>query len=111
MEFLPIAISCFLWCKDFYRKRIIFHSDNNGVVQAWEKLGSSSESILKLMRPTLMLAAESNFTISIKHIKGLDNTLADALSRYQLDRFFRLAPFGDRTPVDIPKEPLYQLLK
>lgn len=106
MEFLPILVSCSLWCEQFFRERIIFHSDNLGVVQAWEKLGSSSKTILNLMRHTLMLAATNNFTITIKHIYGLDNSLADALSRHQMPRFFKLTPYDSPTPTNIPKEVL-----
>jgi hypothetical protein len=42
--------------------------------------------------------------VRAKHISGVQNELADCLSRFQMDRFKKLAPMADQTPPDIPAE-------
>ncbi|GAV06389.1 hypothetical protein RvY_16396 [Ramazzottius varieornatus] len=85
LEMLPILIALLVWGKSFHRKRLVFHCDNLGAVFAWEKLGSSNSAVLDLMRRMTTIAAENNFTLTIKHISGVNNNIADALSRFQRD--------------------------
>ena len=44
----------------------------------------------------------NNFTISATQILGLDNAIADSLSRFQVDRFWALAPTASLTPCVVP---------
>lgn len=101
-EIISIYVSCILWSEEFSGKRLVFHCDNLGVVQCWEKLGASNNHVLELMRRILMIAATKNFTITIKHLTGADNSIAHALSRLQFERFRALAPFANRNPTNIP---------
>lgn len=39
-----------------------------------------------------MVAAESNFSFTVKHILGLKNDIAYSLLRFETQRFFNLAP-------------------
>jgi hypothetical protein len=80
----------------------MFHCDNEGATHAWEKLGSVNIEVLDLMRRMMAVAAEHNFTVTLKHIKGADNSIADAPSRFQGRRFRRLAPHASPTPVGMP---------
>jgi len=50
-------------------------------------------------------AAQNNFNICVQHIPGVDNVIADALSRFQQDRFRRLAPKANLHPDNIPAWP------
>ena len=47
-------------------------------------------------------AAACNFTVLIVHIPGKQNDIADALSRFQDQRFRSLAPAAATTPTPIP---------
>ena len=87
---------------------LFFHSDNLGVVQAWENLKVRQPfRVLDLMRRLVMVAATKNLAVTIKHIRGLDNHVADALSRFQMERFRRCAPFAEKFPTPTPSlEPL-----
>ena len=69
MEIVPILAACRLWKEKFRGRRILFHSDNLGVVQAWHKQGSSNPAILHIMREIVSVAASENFALSITHIK------------------------------------------
>ncbi|OWA54933.1 hypothetical protein BV898_19320 [Hypsibius exemplaris] len=102
LEIIPIYLSCLVWKDHFTNARISFECDNLGVVNAWNKLGSSSRAILHMIRLITSVAAFSNFTIRIVHIPGALNTIADALSRFQLDRFRLSAPFADLQPTPVP---------
>ena len=102
LEIIPIYACCLRWGKLFTGKRLLFHCDNMGVVLCWEKLGSLNDHVLEIMRRIAMIAALNNFTLSVKHIPGVDNSIADALSRLQYDRFRTLAPNADPEPHTIP---------
>ena len=102
LEMVPILLSVIVWGKKLFGKRVMFHCDNQGATLAWENLGSSNTGVLDLMRRTLAVAAKGNFTITLKHIAGFDNSIADALSRFQEQRFRRLAPNASITPVTFP---------
>ncbi|GAU91677.1 hypothetical protein RvY_03887 [Ramazzottius varieornatus] len=102
LEMLPILIALLVWGKSFHRKRLVFHCDKLGAVFAWEKLGSSNSAVLDLMRRMTTIAAENNFTLTIKHISGVNNNIADALSRFLRERFRQIAPTADTYPVHVP---------
>ena len=80
----------------------MFHCDE-GATQAWGKLGSSNATVLDLMRRILTVAACGNFNVTLKHITGIDNCIADALSRFQEQRFRALAPLASPCPISHPE--------
>ncbi len=102
LEMFPILIALQLWGHTFSKKRLIFHCDNLGATQAWSSYNSKNRGVLELMRRMVTVAAKFNFTITIKHIPGLDNGIADALSRFQMTKFHRLVPNAACSPVPIP---------
>ncbi|XP_055345768.1 uncharacterized protein LOC129593467 [Paramacrobiotus metropolitanus] len=102
LELFPILIACTIWGSHFRCRRLIFHCDNRSVVDAWKCLGSKNLTMLHLMRKLLMSAAVENFTVKIEHIDGFDNCIADALSRFQFDRFRSLVPCASLDPDPIP---------
>ena len=68
-------------------------------------LPSKSPRIMDLVHSITLI---NNFTISATQILGLDNAIADSLSRFQIDRFRALAPTASLTPCVIP--PLAMLI-
>lgn len=50
----------------------------------------------------LTFAATKHFTITIKHLSGVDNSTADALFLLQVERFRTLAPFAIQKPTITP---------
>ena len=57
---------------------------------------------MSLIRKIYLLAAKLQFTISFKHILGVSNPIADALSRFQVNRFQQLAPHADQHTTQLP---------
>ena len=51
-----------------------------------------------------LVAAKNEFTISLQHISGSDNKLADLLSRLQVDAFHQMSPNADEHPTQLPPE-------
>ncbi|KAK3099253.1 hypothetical protein FSP39_001635 [Pinctada imbricata] len=97
-ELYPIVMACILWGSAWKRKRILFHCDNLATVEIIRKGRSNIPSIMKLMRSLTFQSAKCNFIIHAKHIPGVRNDIADALSRFQMDRFRRLAPQAEKDP-------------
>ena len=48
------------------------------------------------MRKLTWSAAIGNYTVQAKHILGVNNSIADALSRFQMSRFRKIAPWADQ---------------
>ncbi len=49
---------------------------------------------MQLVLSLYFIAAKGNFTVSVSHIHGVNNTLADALSRGHVEKFKAKAPAG-----------------
>lgn len=50
------------------------------------------------MRHMVFTAAKTNLTLILKHVNGVDNGVADALSIAN-EKFRRFAPLGDSDPI------------
>ena len=59
---------------------------------------------MALVRKLYLHAAISHFTVSFKYISTHSNAIADALSRFQMTRFRRLAPEADQQPTQLPAD-------
>lgn len=101
-ELYPIVVSAMLWGHMWKRKRIVFHCDNLGTVQIIQKGRSKVPSIMLLMRKLTWCAAVYNFCVYAKHVPGVLNTIADALSRFQMDKFRKLVPRASQDPCPCP---------
>ena len=101
-ELYPIYLACFLWGSQWTTKRIVFFCDNESVVQILNQKTSKCPKIMDLLRPIVLCTLRHNFTFTAKHVRGLDNGIADSLSRFQLDRFKQLAPLASPLPCVIP---------
>ena len=103
-ELFPIYISCFIWAKSLAVKRILFHCDNASVVNICSTQSSKCPCLANLLRRMFFIAANNQFTINVTHIPGLDNSIADCLSRLQVTKFRQLVPHADQLQTEIPQE-------
>jgi len=83
-ELYPIVAAAVLWGEQWNRSKCL--------------------NIMKLMRNMTWLAARYNFTFKSRHILGKSNTIADALSRFQMERFRKAAPLANMDPERCPTE-------
>ena len=64
-------------------QRIRFHCDNQPIVQAWTNQSSRHPGVMDLIRTLFFIAVRNSFTVSLVHLLGRLNCIADALSRNQ----------------------------
>ena len=89
------------WIKLFKNHRIVLFCDNESVVSMINGSSSRCRNCMVLIR---LLTAESitrNVRIFAKHVGTKANGNTDALSRLDLDRFWKLSQ-GTMNPLDSP---------
>ena len=101
-ELYAITAATFTWGHTWGGKRIVFLTDNKTITKIWDKGTSPTKAIMDLIRPLYLFAAQTGFSISFKHIYGVYNLAADALSRFQMDIFRAAKPDSDQCPTPIP---------
>lgn len=93
-----------MWVKQLKNKRLIFHIDNMALVSILNKSTSKDKSIMKLIRPFVLIAMLNTILFKTIYIESSRNDIADALSRFQMNRFRSLAPEADALPSKILEE-------
>lgn len=101
-ELYPIVVAADIWGADWHKRHIRFRSDNEAVVAMLNSRTSKVPNLMHLIRHLLSCAARHNFSFSALHIPGVNNSIADALSRFHWQEFHRLAPQANPVPSTIP---------
>ena len=86
-----------------------FQVDNEAVVHILNARTSADPNIMHWLRSLLLVAACNCFTFSATHVPGINNNIADALSRFHWQAFRRLAPDAKNFPIHIPPQLLARL--
>lgn len=102
LELYPIVVAAIIWGPQWTQKRVLFWCDNEATVAIVKKGRSKCLRIMSLMRTLTWCACKYNFHFSAKHVPGYCNEISDALSRFQTDRFQRLAPNAAKHPRQCP---------
>lgn len=102
LEFVPIALAFHIWLPNFKGKKIILNTDNEALVTILNKKSSKSKYVMYLLRPFVLNMMLNNIQIKAVHVSGLNNGIADSISRKQWDRFRRLAPDADQQATLVP---------
>ena len=97
-ELFAIVAAALTWGHLLEGQRIRFHCD---IVQAWTNQSSKHPGVMELLRTLFFIAAQHSFTVSLVHLPGQLNYIADALSRNQISRFFSLAPQANQLPTPV----------
>ena len=95
-ELFPIVVACAIWHPLLARKRLQFWCDNLSVVSIINSGHSKIPRIMDLVRRLVLLSMQHNFVVRARHVPGVSNAIADALSRFQMQRFRVLAPTPTR---------------
>ncbi len=91
-ELIPVVLAAAMWGHLWEGKSVRFRCDNVAVVAILRSGTSKDELIMHVMRCLAFITARFNFVVSASHIRGVDNTLADALSRDNAILFHSLYP-------------------
>ena len=108
-ELFPIVLAASLWGHQWSTKRVEFCSDNTAVVDVSRSGTSRDSNLMVLLRHLSLLAARHSFLFSARHVSGKSHAIADAISRFELQRFHQLAPYASPTATPVPPLVLAQL--
>ncbi len=98
-ELYAVVVSAVTWAPLFSGKRILLHCDNQSACAMVNKLTTPDTHSMVLVRHLTMAQMKFGFKIKAEYIKSKENTIADAISRFQ--EFQDLAP-GIRKEPDTP---------
>lgn len=101
-ELFAILAAALTWGHLWRGKKVQFNCDNMSIVHAWTGKTSKQPRIMTLLRQLFLVAANNNFSVSLKHVPGAKNSIADAISRKQFTRLFSLVPQANRRPAATP---------
>lgn len=102
-ELAPILVAAATWGESWKGSLVQVQCDNMAVVSIINQGSSKDPDVMQLMRCLAFLAAKGDFHMVASHIKGINNTLADALSRDNLPLFHSLHPQAEMRPAAIPE--------
>lgn len=105
LELLTILIALRLWGSLFQGFRIKLMCDNMTAVSAMRHARIRNANIQALMREIVFLAAVNEFEVFTVHIPGVENRLADYLSRIHLSRQPCPPLLNDSSWVRVPVQP------
>ena len=83
-ELVPVTMAAALWGPQWSGKHICFHSDNKAVVAVLQRRSAKSPPLMQLLRCVSLFSAFYGFHFSAKHVPGVLNEMADALSRNKI---------------------------
>ena len=90
-ELVAVLLAVGVWDKARADAHVCVRCDNMAEVEA-TKLGHTHDRLLMhMLRSMHFLCANYNIRVSVRHVAGVDNTQADALSRNNVTDFF--SPF------------------
>ena len=102
-ELFLVVVAAHLWGCRWSKKHVLFRSDNEAVVAIPSARTLECSVLVHLLRDLLLSAARWGFTFSAAHLPGVDNKGADAVSRFRLQGFRRLAPEAQAAPCTVPQ--------
>ena len=79
-ELFPIVVACAIWHPLLTGKRLQFWCDNLSVVSIINSGHSKIPRIMDLVRHLVLLSMQHNFVVQARHVSGVSNAIADALS-------------------------------
>lgn len=106
LELFPVVVvvvAAELWGPQLRDKRVCFWMDNMGAVSCINTLISSSLLVLALLRHFVLRCLECNIWFRSCHVPGVENKVADALSRFNWQEFQELLPDSDEKGLPCPR--------
>ena len=108
-EIFPIVLTASLWGHQWSAKPVKFCSDNTGVVEVLRSDTSRDANFMVLLSHLSLLAARHSSVFTARHVDRKSNAIADAISRFEFQRFHQLVPHASPTATPLPPLVLAQL--
>ena len=93
-EIVPVALALVTFGPDMARKKILMWNDNQTVVNILTKRSARCPRIMDYVRLIVQTCMQYEIDFVIRYVPSKDNSVCDALSRYQMSRFSQVAPVG-----------------
>ena len=103
-ELLPILVVAAVWGRHWVGYTVLCNCDNEAVVAILRSGSARDDRLSHMLRCLFFIEAKFHFTVVAAHIPGVENVLADALSRNHLDIFFASLPQACSYPDIVPRE-------
>jgi hypothetical protein len=99
-EAFAVGVALLSWAHRFSGKTVVVACDCLPVVQAFASGRSSSIAISRVIKAVAIASFSNGFNFSVVHIAGVNNSIADSLSRQQAPLNVTLVPSASvrRTP-------------
>ncbi|KAK2186344.1 hypothetical protein NP493_205g03044 [Ridgeia piscesae] len=111
LELFPVMTAVVVWGGGAWaNQNVRFFTDNEALASVINKQTSRDPHIVTLLRRMILTCLTFNINFMACHVPGRLNSLADSLSRGQLDAFRLLAPWTDARPTNLPAHCLPQHL-
>ena len=91
-EMAPIVMAVALWGLQWKGTGVCSLCDNAAVVHIINRKTARDPILARILRVLCILCAVYDITLTARHLPGVQNTAADALSRNRLHTFFLLNP-------------------
>ena len=101
-ELLPIVLGVAVWGSRWQGLRVSCRCDNAAVVAIVNSGRSKVERAMHMMRCLSFFLARWSVSLVCRHIPGIQNGAADALSRNALLSFQRIMPGASESPTVLP---------
>ena len=106
-ELFAIILACELWAYKISDKKIILLCDNIASVEVINHLRAKDTVMMRLVRRLVLCGLRNNIVFRARHVPGISNGVADALSRNQFKRAKRLQPELNELPSVVPASHIY----
>ncbi len=100
-ELFAIVMALSTWGSLWQGKKIRFFCDNKAACQMLQFKNSHRPHLAALLRTLYHLSVQYGCLVSACHLPGVFKSVADALSRGWLRRFFELCPYASSEPTQI----------
>lgn len=109
-ELIPIVIAAAIWGSQWSGKHLRSRCDNSAVVAVLNSRSCKDKDLMQLLRCLFFFEAQYQFHVSSQHIPGVENGMADDLSRNRIGKFQMDNPSMDFNPAPIPPSLLQWLM-
>lgn len=92
LELYALVVAIRLWGQNFSNRRIEINCDNESVVAMVNHSTSKCPFCMILIRMLTRYSMQTNVRVFAKHLGTKQNAVADALSRNNMNKFWKLVP-------------------
>ena len=109
-ELLSFLVAVATWGNKWQSEMVLCHCDNEAVVYAIKGDYTRQANMAHMLCSLFFLEASNGFHCTAKHLFGVQNRLADALSRNNTGLFKKLAPGANKEPTLISPSIVHGLI-